>query len=95
MSAPMSPASSATPTPIIATKMTPTTPKPAKLATNDVKMKRMPSAVSRLSTAVVSVSMSHVLGVGVLDRDIRDLDGAAGRVVLPRPRRAAARRPRR
>ena len=47
MSAPISPASSATPAPSIATNVTATTPKPAKLATNDVKMNRMPSTVSR------------------------------------------------
>ena len=42
ISAAIRPASSATPTPIIATKMTATTLKPAKLLTNDEKMKRMP-----------------------------------------------------
>ena len=45
MSAPMSPASSASPTPSIATRMIPTTPKLLKLATGDVIMNRIPSAV--------------------------------------------------
>ena len=44
MSAPISPASSASPTPSIATRMIPTTPKLLKLATGDVTMNRMPSA---------------------------------------------------
>ena len=43
MSAPISPPASATPAPIIAMNVTATTPKPAKLGTNDVKMNRMPS----------------------------------------------------
>ena len=55
MSAPISPASSASPTPSIATRMIPTTPKLLKLATGDVTMNRMPSAVRRPFTAVVSV----------------------------------------
>ena len=53
MSAPIRPAASATPAPIIATNITATTPKPAKFATNDVKMNRMPSTVSRLWIAIV------------------------------------------
>ena len=43
----MSPPASATPAPISATNVTATTPKPAKLGTNEVKMKRMPSIESR------------------------------------------------
>ena len=83
MSAPMSPASSASPTPSIATRMIPTTPKLLKLATGDVNMNRMPSAVRRPLTAVVSVSTwrssSSVVEGG---RDERDLDRAAGRIAL-------------
>ena len=45
MSAPMRPACSATPTPIMATKMTATTLKFAKFCTNEVKRNRMPSTV--------------------------------------------------
>ena len=48
MSAAIRPPASATPAPMSATKVTATTPKPAKLGTNDVKMKRMPSIDSRL-----------------------------------------------
>ena len=48
MRAPIRPATSATPAPIIAMNVMPTTLKPVKLATKDVKMKRMPSTVSRL-----------------------------------------------
>ena len=55
MSAPMRPPASATPAPISATKVTATTPKPAKLGTNDVKMKRMPSVESRLTIGIVTV----------------------------------------
>ena len=55
MSAPIRPASSARPTPSIATRMMPTTPKLLKLATGEVTMNRMPSGVSRPATAVVSV----------------------------------------
>ena len=47
------PDSSARPTPIIATRITPTPVKPRKLATGEVSMKRMPSPDSRLRTAVV------------------------------------------
>ena len=54
----MRPAFSATPTPIIATKITATTLKLAKFWTNDVKMKRIPSTEMRLSIAVVSVRIS-------------------------------------
>jgi hypothetical protein len=51
--APIIPAFSATPTPIIATNVTATTAKPAKLFTNDDSMKRMPSVESRLWTSNV------------------------------------------
>ena len=56
ISPPTRPDSSATPTPIIATRITPIAVKPRKLGTNDVNMKRMPSAVSRPLTSNVSVS---------------------------------------
>ncbi len=58
ISAPIRPASSARPTPTIATRITPTTPKSVKFFTAEVKMNRMPSAVSRLSILVVSVCVS-------------------------------------
>ena len=58
ISAAIIPASSATPTPIIATKTTATTVKLAKLLTNDENRKRMPSALSRLSISVVSWTIS-------------------------------------
>ena len=58
ISAAIRPASSATPTPIIATRMTATTPKSLKFWTAVVKMKRIPSPVSRLLTVIVSVSIS-------------------------------------
>ena len=59
MRAAISPASSATPTPIIATKTTATTLNPAKLLTNDEKMKRTPSVPRRLRIDVVSWTMSN------------------------------------
>ena len=46
ISAPISPEYSATPTPIIATRITPTAAKPRKFDTNVVNMKLMPSLVS-------------------------------------------------
>ena len=49
------PTSSAMPTPIMATTMTPTTPKLLKLATGDVNTNRSPSASSRLCAATVTV----------------------------------------
>ncbi len=52
------PDSSASPTPIIATRITPTPVKPRKFATGEVSMKRMPSAESRLRTSVVRSTMS-------------------------------------
>ena len=54
ISAAIRPAFSATPTPIMATKITATTLKLAKLVTNDEKMKRSPATDSRLLTSVVS-----------------------------------------
>ena len=94
ISAAISPASSATPTPIMATKMTATTLKFAKLLTNEVKMKRSPSTVSRLLISVVSVwistSGSSYEG-GALDLGLR----RAAEYSSSAPRSAAARRPRR
>src|SRR5262249_15215720 len=55
ISAAINPAFSATPTPIMATKMTATTLKLAKFVTNDEKMKRAPAIEIRLSIFVVSV----------------------------------------
>ena len=55
ISAPISPAASARPTPIITTRMIATAAKLRKLSTNDVNRKRMPSTVSRPLTSVVSV----------------------------------------
>ena len=57
ISAAMRPASSATPMPIIATRMTATTPKSLKFWTV-VKMSRIPSALSTLLTVIVSVTIS-------------------------------------
>ena len=50
MRAPIIPAASATPTPAIDTSTTATTPKPAKLCTNDSKTNRIPSMDSRFRT---------------------------------------------
>ncbi len=50
----ISPASSATPTPIIATRITATTPKSLKFWTTVVNICRMPSPLSRLLTSMVS-----------------------------------------
>ena len=58
ISAAMRPASSATPMPIIATRMTATTPKSLKFWTTVVKMSRIPSPLSRLLTVIVSVTIS-------------------------------------
>lgn len=57
--APIRPASSARPTPTIATRITATTPKLVKLVVADVKMNLMPSPVSRLSIFVVSWWISY------------------------------------
>ncbi len=54
----MRPASSATPMPIIATRMTATTPKSLKFWTTVVKISRMPSPLIRLLTLMVSVTTS-------------------------------------
>ena len=67
MSAAISPASSATPTPIIATKTTATTLKPAKLLTNDEKMNRMPSALEQ-ALDLGGLLDDLELGVGVVAR---------------------------
>ncbi len=56
------PDSSATPTPIMATMMTPTAPKFMKFGTIDVNRNRMPSAESRLRTVVVWTTTSCVTG---------------------------------
>lgn len=58
ISAAINPASSATPTPIIATNMTATTAKAAKLSTNEVRTNRIPSVVSRLSTVISCSTIS-------------------------------------
>ena len=58
ISAPISPAASARPTPIITTRMIATAAKLRKLSTNDVNRKRTPSTVSRPWTSVVSVRTS-------------------------------------
>ena len=54
MSDPISPAASARPTPIITTRMIATAAKFRKLATNEVKRNRIPSADRRLWMAAVS-----------------------------------------
>jgi hypothetical protein len=51
------PACSATPTPAIATRVTATTPNPAKFATNVEKKKRNPSTFSRLRISNVVSSI--------------------------------------
>lgn len=56
MSAPTRPEYSATPTPTIATRITPTAANPRKFGTKDVNMNRMPSAVSRPWTLICSVA---------------------------------------
>ena len=56
------PDSSATPTPIIATMITPTAPKPRKFGTIEATRKAMPSPESRLRTVVVRVTTSSVTG---------------------------------
>ena len=73
----MRPAASATPAPMSATNVTPTTVKPVKLDTNDEKMNRMPSMESRLWMAIVVswISKCGVLGQGHVGAD--GLDGAA------------------
>ena len=57
------PDASATPTPTIATMMTPTAWKFMKFCTTPVNMNRMPSAVSRLRATVVTVSTLCVSGL--------------------------------
>ena len=58
ISAPISPAASARPTPIITTRMIETAAKLRKLSTKDVNRKRTPSTVSSPWTSVVSVRSS-------------------------------------
>ena len=58
ISAAIRPASSATPTPIIATRITATTPKSLKFCTTVVNMWAMPSPLSRLWASMVSVTIS-------------------------------------
>ncbi len=55
--APISPAASARPTPIITTRMIATAAKFRKLETNDVNRNRTPSPVSRPFTFAVSVTI--------------------------------------
>ena len=64
ISAPIRPASSATPTPIMATRITATTLKLEKLLTREVNRNRMPSTDSRLWMAVVSVRIATSSGSG-------------------------------
>ena len=92
---PSGPAFSATPTPIMATKITATTLKLAKLVTNEEKMKRSPSTESRLSISVVSVWISGSCVLVRRRRDLRPRAASSRRARPPRPRSAAARRPRR
>ncbi len=62
MSVLTSPDSSATPTPTMATMMTPTALKLMKFCTTEVNMKRTPSAVSRLRAVLVACSTWSVSG---------------------------------
>ena len=55
ISAPIRPAASARPTPIITTRMIETAAKLRKLSTNDVNRKRTPSTLSSPLTLVVSL----------------------------------------
>ena len=64
ISAPIRPDSSATPTPIMATRITATTLKLEKLLTREVNRNRMPSTDSRLWMAVVSVRIATSSGSG-------------------------------
>ena len=59
ISAPINPAASARPTPIITTRMIATAAKLRKLSTNDVNRKRTPSTVSRLRTSLVFSRTSY------------------------------------
>ena len=58
ISAAMSPERSATPTPIITTRMIPMAVKPMNTGTGDVKRKRIPSAVRRPWMLTVWVTIS-------------------------------------
>jgi hypothetical protein len=57
------PARSPRPTPIIATRMTPTGPKLMEFGTAEVQIKRIPSSACKLLTAVVTSSGSCVWGL--------------------------------
>ncbi len=95
ISAPIIPACSATPTPIMATKTTATTAKPAKLSTNEVNMNRIPSTVEQ---AHYRNRLGHDLVLGVVVAQIgclrvRDVGSAQTAVLVdhllgwaPRPR---------
>jgi hypothetical protein len=63
ISALIRPFSSATPTPTIATMITPTALKFMKFWTTPVNMNRIPSTVSRLRATVVTSSSSWVSGL--------------------------------
>ena len=63
ISALTSPADSATPTPTMATMITPTALKFMKFCTTPVNMNRMPSVVSSPRTAVVACSILCVSGL--------------------------------
>ena len=62
ISAPISPAASARPTPIITTRMIVTAAKLRKLSTNEVNRKRTPLVVSRPWTLATSRSMWYAAG---------------------------------
>ncbi len=59
ISEPISPDASASPTPIITTRMIATAAKLRKLATNEVNMNRIPSAETRLWIAAVCSTISY------------------------------------
>ena len=65
MRAVIRPACSASPTPIVTTRMIPTGPKFVKFRTIDVSMKRMPSPLSRLLTVAVACSTWWVCGLTI------------------------------
>ena len=95
ISAPIRPEASARPTPIITTRMIATAAKLRKFATNDVNMKRMPSAESE---ALDRRGLLDDLVLALLHRRVRKTAGGLRRAALDdlldgRP--AAASRPRR
>ena len=70
ISAAISPAFSATPTPAIETSTTATTPKRAKLSTNEAKKNRSPSMESRLrigNSCSVTTNSGSVAGSPVVE----------------------------